>query len=731
MTHLKLHTTALCLSVFTAVSAHAETAEVWSQRGAALSEPSFPKRSFGDAVAISGSTIVVTSSASDAGTYSGGAAYVYERMGSNWIATGSPLTVDDGIPTAALGAPCALSEKHLIAGALYAASAYAFTRDGSTWGAGERLIGADGPERDWLVTSVSVSGDTAIVGVPAQNLVQAQGPVPYKPPGAYVFLWDGGSWLPQAKLTVDLPQGDSKLGYAVSISGDTAVLTAPELGQTYVFTRTSGEWTQDAPAIPKPSEVIERTWGRAVALSGDTFLISARRSDSAGLPAGVIYEFVRTNGVWVQSASALAPAETDEDFGAQLSFSGDTAIMGSKRAAYVFARAGKIWTQQGNAILTAASSFPYLAVAVDGQYAVVGVAGKTKDELGAAYIFSDACETDVECGSTAFCAAGTCRARCQHDSECASGRFCAADGLCRELVSAGQDCSEASAGRGCKEPGCQICATGHCVDAVCCDSACDGICEACAGRLTGGADGSCLPIAADQDPDDECAEGRAFPASCLADGACDGKRQCRPFAKAGTACGDTVCSDSSVTGSVCDGNGTCQFDSVLCAPYACSSATCNAACKTGTDCDPATGYCLNGKCAEKKPSGQFCHAASECASEICSDSVCCEQACQGPCKSCAEKGSEGQCVALTGAGCSTAGSAGSAGEGGGPAMVEAGDGGDAGDGGRADRLPDNTDASATACGCRAAGGSALAVSHGLLPLLGLLLLGARRRREVG
>jgi len=235
------------------------------------------------------------------------------------------------------------------------------------------------------------------------------------------------------------------------------------------------------------------------------------------------------------------------------------------------------------------------------------------------------------------------------------------------------------------------------VDAVCCDSACDGTCEACAASLTGGEDGVCSPIAADQDPEDECAEGADFPASCLADGSCDGKRACRSFAKAGTSCGDTVCVNAQVTTSVCDGGGTCQHDSVLCAPYLCSSAACSTSCKEDADCDSSTGHCVNGKCTTEKPDGQ------------------------------------------AGAGGAAEGVAGSGGEGGSPvadageAAISAGTGGragnanDAGLGGYAAN-PGNGDTSSTACGCRIAGGSAGVIGDRLLPLLGLLLLGARRQQ---
>ena len=46
------------------------------------------------------------------------------------------------------------------------------------------------------------------------------------------------------------------------------------------------------------------------------------------------------------------------------------------------------------------------------------------------------------------------------------------------------------------------CASSECADGVCCDSPCAGPCERCAGTAQG--DGSCGPIDAGEDPDDEC-----------------------------------------------------------------------------------------------------------------------------------------------------------------------------------------------------------------------------------
>ena len=57
------------------------------------------------------------------------------------------------------------------------------------------------------------------------------------------------------------------------------------------------------------------------------------------------------------------------------------------------------------------------------------------------------------------------------------------------------------------------CPTGHCVDSYCCDTACDSICQAC---NISGAEGTCIPIAAGENPAEECGP----KAACDGTGAC-------------------------------------------------------------------------------------------------------------------------------------------------------------------------------------------------------------------
>src|SRR5690606_16720228 len=87
--------------------------------------------------------------------------------------------------------------------------------------------------------SVSVSGDTVFAGVQQDDyLGQNSG-------SAYVFeRISSGTWTDQKLFD---SRQDTFLGFSVSVSGDTAVVGAPyedNAGAAYVFVRSAGTWTE-------------------------------------------------------------------------------------------------------------------------------------------------------------------------------------------------------------------------------------------------------------------------------------------------------------------------------------------------------------------------------------------------------------------------------------------------------------------------------------------------------
>jgi len=208
-------------------------------------------RGYGQLAAISGRTVILGSGGlpsvpgaspdlhlqpEDSSGYPD--AYVYVRSGSKWhlqahIADRSHDNVDSEFSLAISGNTALLSGIYvpLFGGSDKGADlghAFAFRRTGSTW---HRIptINDPGDSSGDFSNGMSISGETAVVGAPeAQNGCGV----------AYVFTWTGHKWALRTKL---VPPGGRKcgkrayFGWAVSASGNTAIIGAPGTGKTYVL----------------------------------------------------------------------------------------------------------------------------------------------------------------------------------------------------------------------------------------------------------------------------------------------------------------------------------------------------------------------------------------------------------------------------------------------------------------------------------------------------------------
>jgi len=98
---------------------------------------------------------------------------------------------------------------------------HVFVRSGTTWTQEQKITASDGAERDFFGSSVSISGDTAIVGAffnADAGLVSGS---------AYIFERDAlGNWVEVSKLTASDATLQGQFGRSVSISGDTAIVGA-------------------------------------------------------------------------------------------------------------------------------------------------------------------------------------------------------------------------------------------------------------------------------------------------------------------------------------------------------------------------------------------------------------------------------------------------------------------------------------------------------------------------
>ncbi len=145
-------------------------------------------------------------------------------------------------------------------------------------------------------------------------------------------------------------------------------------------------------------------FGYSVGTHGTTIVVGAPLSSAATQFAGAAYVFTRAGAVWSLQAMLYASDRRPSDqLGHSVAVDGDTIVVGSygndnggpsgtnSGAAYVFTRTGTTWTQQAK--LTAAEAaagdgFGY-SVAIDGETIVVGTPldDDAGGDSGSAYVF--------------------------------------------------------------------------------------------------------------------------------------------------------------------------------------------------------------------------------------------------------------------------------------------------------------------------------------------------------
>jgi hypothetical protein len=335
---------------------------VWSQQQKLEASDASARDFFGNSVAISGDTVVVGAPLDDAvGDEGQGSAYVFVRNGGVWSQQQKLVASDAGLADL-FGQAVAISGETVVVGAPFndgaggfgfdQGAAYVFVRSGGVWSQQQKLEASDPGERDnFAFQSVAISGDTVVIGSLFDD-----GAAGFEQGSAYVFVRSGGVWSQQQKLVASDAEGGDVFGISVAISGDTVVVGAwlddgaagVDQGSAYVFVRSGGVWSQQQKLVASDAGAGDG-FGLSVAIRGDTVVISAVIDDGpAGADQGSAYVFVRSGGVWSQQQKLEASDAGAVDlFGNSVAISGETVVVGAvlddgaagpdQGSAYVFA----------------------------------------------------------------------------------------------------------------------------------------------------------------------------------------------------------------------------------------------------------------------------------------------------------------------------------------------------------------------------------------------------------
>ena len=372
---------------------------------------------FGISVAIHGNLAISGAQQNDDIAPNAGAAYIFERSNVLWLER-AKIIANDAKAGDLFGNTVAISGETVLIGAPgvddagpEAGAVYVFGRSGDNWIQQAKLIGNDIGTFDRFGTAIAIHENTAIVGAYGKD----EGGVDTG--AAYVFGRNGTSWIQQAKLRHrNAVQGDL-FGFAVAVYNDTALIgahgsdaTGPDSGSAYIFTRSSGTWTQNLQLIPNDSGLGDE-FGYAVDLTNGIAIIGAPKEDRNETDMGTAYIFVETREAWIQQAK-LTSADTvaGDEFGSAVAIHEDTAIVGAwkddhpvlsgddpaeqidKGSAYAFLRDGLSWVEKRRIVASGTNRYDRFgaSVSIRGSFAIVGAAGNDNagDNAGSAFIYN-------------------------------------------------------------------------------------------------------------------------------------------------------------------------------------------------------------------------------------------------------------------------------------------------------------------------------------------------------
>ncbi len=413
---------------------------------------------------------------------------------------------------------------------------YAYRDTGGEWTLEQTILNPDtdttGDNFGW---SIALRAGVAVVGAPGDGGAS-------RPGAAWRMEHDGTAWGAPSRL--DRPTGTpSRFGWSVALNDEAIAVGAPAtdsgsiVGAVVVFAidGSAGEILRHADADA------DDLFGRSVALSdGGTnaaLIVGAPGDDRAGMNTGAAYLFaLSSSGAW-EPAAALRLAATAA-YGSSVAVSGDATVAavgapsdGGSGAVYVHRRATRAdaWPDVAEALrvvgsTTGASDYFGTAVAMSGTDLVIGAPNDDDGPMdtGSSYLFRLRADAWVEV------------ARLRASGRMANDRLGSSVAISGTTVLAGAPRPMGMSGFVAVFPfpsadgtTCAIadrCESGHCVDGVCCESACGGgladDCVACsAAGVCEPVSGSCMACGM---------EGTCSDRVCSAASACDAGPPPRP-----------------------------------------------------------------------------------------------------------------------------------------------------------------------------------------------------------
>lgn len=254
-------------------------------------------------------------------------------------------------------------------------AAYVYQRTGTNWAQQAFLKASNSEEDDMFGYRVSISGDTIVVGsffegsnqtTITNGATSSSDNSNYASGAAYVYKRTGTSWAQEAYIKGVNSNASDSFGYEVSLYNDTIAIGAVgedsvqttitnatgassdnsniDSGAVYIYKRTGTSWVQEA-YIKAANSGSYDSFGEIISLYEDTLAVGAPEESSnqtsitngssasnnnSNIHSGAVYVYKRSGSTWVQQAYLKAGNNNAYDyFGASVGVYGNLLAVGA------------------------------------------------------------------------------------------------------------------------------------------------------------------------------------------------------------------------------------------------------------------------------------------------------------------------------------------------------------------------------------------------------------------
>ncbi|MEZ5028016.1 MAG: hypothetical protein R2765_04440 [Ferruginibacter sp.] len=245
-----------------------------------------------------------------------------------------------------------------------------YRHDENGWIKMQKITDAAGTSSDYFGSSVSISGNYAIVGAPSDdvgvNLDQGS---------ASIYQYNGINWLLMQKITDADGAADDNFGISVSISGNYAIVgshldkvgTNANQGSASIYQYNGSSWVL-MQKITDATGAANDNFGTSVSIDNNYAIVGASSDDvgvNSNQGSASIYHYTASSWVLMQKITDVDGAAND-NFGTSVSISGNYAIVGvtfdqmganlNQGSARIYYRNGPLWRKLQNVVDPAGAS---------------------------------------------------------------------------------------------------------------------------------------------------------------------------------------------------------------------------------------------------------------------------------------------------------------------------------------------------------------------------------------